>query len=48
MLKNHFCEFEVAEDLIFCITCGKQPKWLFKFFIKFIWAFTSNDMSLTG
>lgn len=21
--KDHFCEFEVAEDLIFCVVCGK-------------------------
>jgi hypothetical protein len=20
--KNHFCEFEVAEDLVFCTICG--------------------------
>lgn len=24
--KDHYCEFEVAEDLIFCLICGKQPE----------------------
>ena len=23
--RNHFCEFEVAGELIFCIVCGEQP-----------------------
>jgi len=21
--KDHFCEFEVAEELVFCVECGK-------------------------
>ena len=24
--KNHFCEFEVAGELVFCIFCGEQPQ----------------------
>jgi len=21
--ENHFCEFEVVEDLVFCLVCGE-------------------------
>jgi len=24
--KNHFCEFEVCGELIFCTICGEQPQ----------------------
>jgi len=24
--KNHFCEFEVAEELVFCKVCGKTAE----------------------
>jgi len=24
--KDHYCEFEVVEELVFCIICGKEPE----------------------
>jgi len=24
-LRNHYCEFEVAGELVFCTICGEQP-----------------------
>jgi len=24
--KNHYCEFEVVEELVFCTICGKEPE----------------------
>jgi len=24
--KNHYCEFEVAGELVFCTICGEEPE----------------------